>query len=312
MTETLEKQFISNFSSAWNETVPALLDQPSTLALLALREVAGEEVGGALAVAATWSSAFVVPCAEGLSGVFISLFKAEDETELDRLTKQPTDGLPKPGVRALLAATLAETVKQLAEQQPLNFAETAFFDLTADESRLAEIVGDAVSVGTFSLTIGDDINTQALLLYAPHGSLEKLNATPPPGSGVAEHAADATSGAAATTPNASGAQAAAAASQTPSSRRNGTRREETRNLDRLLDVELNVVVRFGITSVPLREVVRMGVGSMIELNRAVDEPVELLVNGRSLARGEVVVVDGYYGVRITEIGAPADRALSLV
>jgi len=50
---------------------------------------------------------------------------------------------------------------------------------------------------------------------------------------------------------------------------------------------------------------------MIELDRAVDDPVELLVNGHYLARGSVVVVDGYYGVRITEIGEPKERALSL-
>jgi flagellar motor switch protein FliN len=94
-------------------------------------------------------------------------------------------------------------------------------------------------------------------------------------------------------------------------RRNGEQRRveaAPRNIERLLEVELDVVVRFGVTNVPLRDVVRMGVGTMIELNRAVDEPVELLVNGRPLARGEVVVVDGYYGVRITEIGAVADRA----
>jgi flagellar motor switch protein FliN/FliY len=73
-------------------------------------------------------------------------------------------------------------------------------------------------------------------------------------------------------------------------------------------VELDVVVRFGVTNIPLRDVVRMGVGTMIELNRAVDEPVELLVNVRPLARGEVVVVDGYYGVRITEISPASERA----
>jgi flagellar motor switch protein FliN/FliY len=55
----------------------------------------------------------------------------------------------------------------------------------------------------------------------------------------------------------------------------------------------------------------MGTGSMIELNRTVDEPVELLVNGRPLARGEVVVIDGYYGVRITEITSQDERAMSL-
>ena len=92
------------------------------------------------------------------------------------------------------------------------------------------------------------------------------------------------------------------------------RRDEgmPKNIDRLLEVELDVVVRFGMTNMPLRDVVRMGVGTMIELNRAIDEPVELLVNGRPLARGEVVVVDGYYGVRITEIGAPAERAQTIL
>ena len=74
------------------------------------------------------------------------------------------------------------------------------------------------------------------------------------------------------------------------------------NMERLMDVEMNVTVRFGRTEMPLREVVRFGVGSMIELNRSVDEPVELLVNNSPFARGEVVVIDGYYGVRVTEIG----------
>jgi flagellar motor switch protein FliN/FliY len=89
------------------------------------------------------------------------------------------------------------------------------------------------------------------------------------------------------------------------------REEPARNIERLLDVELEVVVRFGLTQLPLRELVRIGVGSMIELNRQVDEPVELLVNNRPLARGSVVVVDGYYGVCITEIGQPEERRLSL-
>ena len=57
-----------------------------------------------------------------------------------------------------------------------------------------------------------------------------------------------------------------------------------------------------------RQVVRFGVGSMIELNRTVDEPVELLVNNYPFARGEVVVVDGYYGVRVTEIGLQNDSS----
>jgi flagellar motor switch protein FliN len=84
------------------------------------------------------------------------------------------------------------------------------------------------------------------------------------------------------------------------------------NMERLMDVEMNVTVRFGRTEMPLREVVRFGVGSMIELNRSVDEPVELLVNNSPFARGEVVVVDGYYGVRVTEIGSAEERTMTLM
>lgn len=88
--------------------------------------------------------------------------------------------------------------------------------------------------------------------------------------------------------------------------------ETINNIDRLLDVEMNVTVRFGKAEVPLREVVRYGVGSMIELNRSVDEPVELLVNNFPFARGEVVVIDGYYGVKVTEIGSQEARSQTLL
>lgn len=84
------------------------------------------------------------------------------------------------------------------------------------------------------------------------------------------------------------------------------------NFERLYDVEMNVTVRFGKTQMPLRDVVRFGVGSMIELNRTVDEPVELLVNNSPFAHGEVVVIDGYYGVRITDIGTEEERSQQIM
>lgn len=84
------------------------------------------------------------------------------------------------------------------------------------------------------------------------------------------------------------------------------------NFERIYDVEMNVTVRFGKTQMPLRDVVRFGVGSMIELNRTVDEPVELLVNDSPFALGEVVVIDGYYGVRITDIGTEEERSRKIM
>jgi flagellar motor switch protein FliN/FliY len=73
------------------------------------------------------------------------------------------------------------------------------------------------------------------------------------------------------------------------------------NLKLVMDVELNVSLRFGQRQLPLREVLELKSGSVIELDRLVDEPVELLLDGKLVARGEAVIVDGNYGLRVTEI-----------
>lgn len=84
-----------------------------------------------------------------------------------------------------------------------------------------------------------------------------------------------------------------------------------RNLDVVLDIELPITVRFGETQMTLEALARLGPGSMIDLARAPDDPVDLLVNGRLVARGQVVVVSGCYGVRVSEVVSPADRLRSL-
>lgn len=76
------------------------------------------------------------------------------------------------------------------------------------------------------------------------------------------------------------------------------------NLDLVMDVELNVSLRFGQRQLPLHEVLELGSGSVIELDRQVDDPVELLLDGKVIARGEAVIVDGNYGLRVTEIPQP--------
>jgi flagellar motor switch protein FliN/FliY len=76
------------------------------------------------------------------------------------------------------------------------------------------------------------------------------------------------------------------------------------NLGLVMDVELNVSLRFGQRQLPLREVLELASGSVIELDRQVDDPVELLLDGKVIARGEAVIVDGNYGLRVTEIPQP--------
>jgi len=86
--------------------------------------------------------------------------------------------------------------------------------------------------------------------------------------------------------------------------------ENLANLAALLDVQMAVSIQFGETEMLLEDVIKLGVGSIIELNSGVDEPVKLIVNGRCFARGEVVTVDAFYGIKITEITSVGERIKS--
>lgn len=83
------------------------------------------------------------------------------------------------------------------------------------------------------------------------------------------------------------------------------------NLDMVLDIGLVATARLGRVELPLGEILALGPGSIIEVGHMVDEPIELLVNGKLIARGDVVVVDEKFGLRITEIVSKRERIESL-
>ena len=85
----------------------------------------------------------------------------------------------------------------------------------------------------------------------------------------------------------------------------------TNNLDLLLGVSLRVTVELGRTKMNIEEVLKLGPGSVVELDKLAGEPVDVLVNDRLIARGEVVVIDDRFGVRITDILSPIQRINSL-
>jgi len=85
----------------------------------------------------------------------------------------------------------------------------------------------------------------------------------------------------------------------------------SRTMELLLDVELPVSISFGRTDLPLKDVLKLTTGSIVELNRSVNEPVEILVNHCLIARGEVVVIEGNYGVRIQRIISRQERLRTL-
>ena len=83
------------------------------------------------------------------------------------------------------------------------------------------------------------------------------------------------------------------------------------NLDMVLDIGLIATARLGHVEMPIGDILKLGPGSIIEVGHMVDEPVDLLVNGKLIARGDVVVVDEKFGLRITEIISPRERIESL-
>jgi flagellar motor switch protein FliN len=79
-------------------------------------------------------------------------------------------------------------------------------------------------------------------------------------------------------------------------------------LNLLLDMKLPLSISFGSTQLPLKEVMKLTIGSTVELNRMTSDPVEIIVNDCVMARGEVVVVEGNYGVRIKQIVGRGESA----
>ncbi len=84
------------------------------------------------------------------------------------------------------------------------------------------------------------------------------------------------------------------------------------SLDLLLDIVLRINVELGRSSMPVRDILSLGPGSVVELDKMAGEPVDVSINGTLIARGEVVVVDEKFGVRVTEIVTPAKRVASLI
>ena len=76
---------------------------------------------------------------------------------------------------------------------------------------------------------------------------------------------------------------------------------QTENIDLLLDVPLEVTAELGRTSKSIKEMLDFAPGTIIELNRLAGEPIDVLVNGKFVARGEVVVIEEAFGIRVTEV-----------
>ena len=87
--------------------------------------------------------------------------------------------------------------------------------------------------------------------------------------------------------------------------------DELNNISLIMDVKLPVRVRIGKKRMLLKDVLNMDIGSVIELNQLANDPLEILVDNHVIAQGEVVIVDGNFGVQITSIGTKRERLTQL-
>jgi len=87
----------------------------------------------------------------------------------------------------------------------------------------------------------------------------------------------------------------------------GTQAEGTQDLDLILDIPVNLTVELGRTKIPIKHILQLAQGSVIELDALAGEPMDVLVNGCLIAQGEVVVVNEKFGVRLTDIVTPSER-----
>ncbi|MCK5126314.1 MAG: flagellar motor switch protein FliN [candidate division Zixibacteria bacterium] len=91
----------------------------------------------------------------------------------------------------------------------------------------------------------------------------------------------------------------------------GSSNENSRNIEMLLDVKMQVSIELGRTEMAISDLLTLGPGSVVELNKLAGEPVDLLVNNVVIAKGEVVVVDENFGVRVTLLMSPEERLKSM-
>ena len=183
------------------------------------------------------------------------------------------------GLAQAIATRLGQSV---SAQAALRFAPEAAEpgpSMPVDLTQIDIVLGDGVAR---PILVGLSIGLEELL----------IEPEAPAKSEAASESADAPTGNAVARPAAASAQ-------------------RSKTLDLLMEVELPVSVSFGRAQIPLKDVLKLNSGSIVELNRTINEPVEIIVNNCVIARGEVVVIDGNYGVRIRQVISREERLRTL-
>lgn len=95
------------------------------------------------------------------------------------------------------------------------------------------------------------------------------------------------------------------------SKDNGSAKNEKYHMDLILDLPLDVSVELGKVKMPVNELLQLGRGSIVELTKSVGDPLDIYINKKLIAKGEVVILDDKFGIRVADIINPVDRVKSL-
>lgn len=274
--------------------------------------------------------------AGALDGILISLFPAQSAGTLNEIVRG--GDAPEGGdddlsgfqeVVAEMALHLSDAFTsaldarvELAALEPVQFSWDG-----ESESPLPVTGGEAVVVAEFELFIGDatcavvhlipdDVTEGIVAVFAQEEHLAGSQEVAAAQDAAASHPVDRPAmGARRSGGRAVARQGAGFSGKIAPARFEELGRERAvaypRNIDLLLDVPLQVTVELGRTRMQIREVLELGKGSIIELEKLAGEPVEVYVNGKLIAKGEVVTIDENFGVKITDIVSPRERVSSL-
>jgi flagellar motor switch protein FliN/FliY len=244
---------------------------------------------------------FILPLKEGT--ILVDLMLGGDGAPSEELVGDSKDALAETFNQVMGSAN--QTLSDLAGET-FAISNVEILGMAPEASAYEEQLGQGAFQDIALATTQDSLSTTIHLLL-PDLLLQQLKrklgfgelqAAPPP--------AEAPTAGAAQAPSAS-----PSASQTRQAPVASGPMPDSGNLELLLDIQLPVVVRMGQTEMQMGELLKLTPGSILELNRSADAPVELLVNGKLIAKGEVVVVDGNFAFRITEIDTRAARIRSL-
>ncbi len=216
--------------------------------------------------------------AEGeLTGAITVVLDHAGATAITNLMTGIEGAIPDEALLDTLREVLAQAVGALAMKPVAGGATLSVTEIVGSDSREPEGEWSAYSVAAEKLSGG--------LAVTISGSLTAASAAvaKPP----------------------SGPRAVAEASPAPA------RAVVDERIDVILDIDLPLVVRLGRTELPLKALTRLGPGSVIDLGRSPDDPVEVLVSNRVIARGEVVIVAGSYGIRILDVVSQRERVRSM-